>query len=279
MQFKMRYTVRTLTPSRSCRFLSLSRADASLLTNSDNRWTRLVATALAAVGIALGAAGCLGLDVAGTFRWPGAKTEQPLAARMTVSWKNDMQKKAGKNMLRGFQGKVQFFAADPPKPAGKDKAKTPQVNPKGITAEGTLTIYAFEETPDGKEGAGAGPSKKYVFPPKELRRVHREGPEGHEYDVWLAWDKVGGTERQIRLLARFDPAGGGQVVMSDNSREVLPGFKIEYASGQSPEKRKVPPDSAGRPILQADFETDADAARDSKPPANVSNANHVDETR
>jgi hypothetical protein len=248
-----------------------------LLTTSGNRWTRLVAAALATVGIALSAAGCLGLDVAGTFRWPGAKSEQPLAARMTVAWKNDIQKKAGKNMLRGFEGKVQFFAADPPKPSGKDPAKvSPPVNPKGIPAEGTLTVYAFEETPDGKEGAG--PSKKYVFPAKELKRVHRDGPDGHEYDIWLAWDKVGGAERHIRLLVRFDPAGGGQVVMSDNSREVLPGLKIEYA-GQPPSMRKAPPDSAGRPIMQADFETEADAARDSKPPSSVSNANHVDETR
>jgi hypothetical protein len=246
-----------------------------LLTNFSDRRTRLTAAALTAVGIGLCAAGCLGLDVA-TTHWSGAKTEQPLAARMVVSWKNDMQKKAGKNMLRGFQGKVQFFAADPKKPAGKDPAKVPAANPKGIPADGTLTVYAFEETPDGKEGAG--PSKKYVFPAKELKRVHREGPEGHEYDIWLAWDKVGGAERHIRLLARFDPAAGGQVVMSENSREVLPGLRIEYA-GQPPSMRKAPSDSTGRPILQADFETEADAARDSKPPTNVSNANHVEETR
>jgi hypothetical protein len=248
-----------------------------VLTNSGNRWTRLAAAAFAAAAIGLGAAGCLGLDVAGTFRWPGARTEQPLAGRMTVSWKNDMQKKAGKNMLRGFQGKVQFFAADPPKPAGKDPAKTPEANPKTVPVDGTLTVYAFEETSDGKEGTG--PSKKYVFPAKDLRKVHREGPEGHEYDVWLAWDKVGGAERHIRLLARFDPAGGGQVVMSDNSREVLPGMKIQYASGQAPEDRKRPPDSAGRPISEAEFEKEVEASRDSKSTAKAADANPLDETR
>ncbi|HET6328067.1 MAG TPA: hypothetical protein VFG04_25515 [Planctomycetaceae bacterium] len=248
-----------------------------MLTNSGNRWTRLAAAAFAAAAIGLGAAGCLGLDVAGTFRWPGARTEQPLAGRMTVSWKNDMQKKAGKNMLRGFQGKVQFFAADPPKPAGKDPAKTPEANPKTVPVDGTLTVYAFEETSDGKEGTG--PSKKYVFPAKDLRKVHREGPEGHEYDVWLAWDKVGGAERHIRLLARFDPAGGGQVVMSDNSREVLPGMKIQYASGQAPEDRKRPPDSAGRPISEAEFEKEVEASRDSKSTAKAADANPLDETR
>jgi hypothetical protein len=248
-----------------------------LQTYSGNRWIRLIAAGFAAVGIGLGAAGCLGLDVASTLRWPGAKTEQPLAARMTVTWKNDIQKKSGKNMLRGFEGKVQFFAADPPKLSGKDSAKTPESKPKSIPAEGMLTVYAFEESPDGKEGAG--PSKKYVFPAKELRRVHRDGPEGHEYDIWLAWDKVGGNERHIRLLARFDPAGGGQVVMSDNSREVLPGMTIQYASGQSPENRKRPPDSSGHPISQADLEKDPDWAQDSKPPAKAADANRLDETR
>ncbi len=235
---------------------------------------------LAAVGIGTGAAGCMGLDVAGTFRWPNAKTDQPLPARMTVAWKNDLQKKSGKNMLRGFEGRVQFFAAAPPKSADTDKPdkdgwKKPDVTPKGIPADGTLTVYAFEETPDGKEGTG--PSKKYVFPPKELRKVHREGPQGHEYNIWMAWDKVGGPERHIRLLARFDPTGGSQVVMSDNSREVLPGLTVQYASGGAPEKRKAPADSAGRPVTPADL--DADAKPDAKAPATASDVGGFGEMR
>jgi hypothetical protein len=254
-----------------------------VLTHLDDRRTRLAQAALIAVLIGVGATGCLGLDVATTLRWPGSKAEQPLPARVTVAWKNDIQKKSGKNMLRGFEGRVQFFAADP-KPADKDKEKKdkdgwkkPEITPKGIPADGTLTVYAFEETPDGKDGTG--PSKKYVFPAKELRKVHREGPQGHEYNVWLAWDKVGGTETHIRLLARFDPTGGGQVVMSDNSREVLPGLTIQYASGVSPETRKAPHDSTGHPVTHADFNTDAEASHDSKPAANASNANRLDETR
>jgi hypothetical protein len=256
-----------------------------VLTPFDDRPTRFAAALLTAVGLAVGAAGCLGLDVASTFRWPGSKTEQPLPARMTIAWKNDLQKKAGKNMLRGFAGKVQFFAADRPKPADKDKEKEkkdkdagnkPEVIPKGIPADGTLTVYAFEETPDGKEGTG--PSKKYVFPAKELRKVHRDGPQGHEYDVWLAWDKVGGPETHIRLLARFDPTGGGQVVMSDNSREVLPGLTIQYA-GASPETRKTARDSASHPVIQAGFETEADAKQESKAAATASHADRADETR
>jgi hypothetical protein len=218
----------------------------------------------------------LGLDVAGAFRWPGAKSDQPVPAHMTVSWKDDMQKKAGKSMLRGFQGNVRFFAAEPPKPAGKkDEPKKPDVEVKSIAVDGTLTVYAFEETPGGKEGTG--PSKKYVFPAKDLRREHREGPKGHEYNIWLAWDKVGGSERHIRLLVRFDPTGGGQVVMSDNSREVLPGMSVQYASGQTPETRKIPANSAGHPVTDADFQTEPDASGDSKPSASA--AKSADDTR
>jgi hypothetical protein len=254
-------------------------------TSIGDRWTRLAAAVVLAPAVAAGAAGCLGLDVAGTFRWPGSKSEQLAPARMAVTWKNDIQKKSGKNMLRGFEGKVQFFAVDPPKLADKDKGKKDQDGPKkpdvavkGIPADGTLTVYAFEETADGKEGAG--PSKKYVFPPKELRKVHREGPQGHEYNVWLAWDKAGGMETHIRLLARFDPTGGGQVVMSDNSREVLPGLTIQYASGVSPDMRKTPHDSTGHPVTHADFETDADTNRGFKSSSNSPNtAIRLDENR
>ena len=85
-----------------------------MLTHLNNRTTRLAAAVLTAISIGIGAAGCMGLDVAGTLRWPGSKIDQPLPARMTVAWKNDIQKKSGKNMLRGFEGRVQFFAAEPP---------------------------------------------------------------------------------------------------------------------------------------------------------------------
>jgi hypothetical protein len=230
--------------------------------------------ALLALGIGVGAIGCLGLDVAGTFRWPGSRPDQPpQPARMTVAWKDDMQKRSGKNMLRGFQGRVQFFAADP-KPTGKDADKKPLPPTKAIPADGTLTVYGFEETPDGKEGKG--PSKKYVFTGKDLKRVHREGPQGHEYNIWMAWDHAGGPERHIRLLARFDPTGGGQVVMSDNSREVLPGIAVQFA-GPSPAIRKAPSDSAGRPVSDSDFAPPADA--NAKPADSAATANRLDDTR
>jgi hypothetical protein len=228
--------------------------------------------ALVAAGVGIGTAGCLGLDVGGTFGWPLAKSEQPQPTRVTVAWMSDMQKKNGKSILRGFQGKVQFFAADLQKPADKDKEsdqeKKRDVNAKSIAVDGTLTVYAFEETPGGKEGSG--PSKKYVFPSKDLKKVHRDGPQGHEYSIWLAWDKAGGPERHIRLLARFDPPGGGQPVMSENSREILPGMKVEYAAGVSPEARKRVRDSTGRPVSEAELQTEPQPQTDSKSPASAS---------
>ncbi len=238
----------------------------------------MAAAAVVAISVAVGTAGCLGLDVAGTFRWPNGKTDQASAATMSVVWQNDIQKRSAKHLMRGFQGKVQFFAAVPKPPAkdasGKDADK-PLPPPKAIPVDGTLTVYAFEETADGKEGAG--PSKKYVFAGKDLKRVHREGPQGHEYDIWCAWDKAGGPERHIRLLMRFDPAGGGQPVMSDNSREVLAGITVQYA-GPAPVTRKSPADSAGRPVTDADFSSDASASRETKPPAAPAGAPRLDDT-
>jgi len=244
------------------------------VTDIGNRRTRIAAAALIAVTVGVGAAGCLGLDVAGTFRWPGTKTDQQQAAAMAVAWQNDIQKRNGKNLMRGFQGKVQFFAAVP-KPTGKDTDKQPLPPPKAVPVDGTLTVYAFEERADGKEGAG--PPKKYVFAGKDLKRVHREGPQGPEYNVWLAWDKAGGPERHIRLLMRFDPAGGGQPVMSDNSREVLPGITVQFA-GPAPATRKAPADSSGRPVTDPDFPGEANASRDAKPPESPATAPRLDDT-
>jgi hypothetical protein len=74
------------------------------------------------------------------------------------------------------------------------------------------------------------------------------------------------------LLARFDPPGGGQPVMSENSREILPGMKVEYAAGVSPEARRTIRDSTGRPVSETDLQTEPQPLPDTKSPASASNA-------
>ncbi len=66
------------------------------------------------------------------------------------------------------------------------------------------------------------PARKYVFRAEELAGHYSESKLGHSYSFWVPWDRVGGPQRQVSLIARFKSAQGG-VVMSEMTRHLLPG--------------------------------------------------------
>ena len=71
--------------------------------------------------------------------------------------------------------------------------------------------------------------RKYVFTADQLPDHYSKSALGHSYSVWLPWDEVGGPQRQIGLVARFEGRKGG-VVMSDMSRQTLPGIGFDLAT-------------------------------------------------
>lgn len=218
----------------------------------------LIGIGLAVVGAAL--AGCSGFNVDRGFSWSKSGSSKPQPAQLTVVWTQGTQKRSEKHIIRGFRGRIQFFAKD----SNKDSDNEPG---QPIRVEGMLTVYAFDESAAGKNGSG--PPKKFVFIDKKFKTLYHDSKEGGMYVIWLPWDEVGGPPKKVRLMVRFDAADNGPALMSQDSQQVLhvnpdnPRADAKYAK-KSPPKRTSPGD-----ITQTGFESPAPTedrkTRDPKP--------------
>jgi hypothetical protein len=204
----------------------------------------IVVAGLVAIGALL--AGCATIDIEKAFS--KSKPDAPKPVRLTAIWTHTTLNQTGQIPVRGFGGRIMFYAT----PEGKEKGKD-----KPINVSGTLTVYAFDETTDGKRGAA--PSRKFVFTPAELKKHYSKSMLGPSYSVWIPWDEVGGRPRRISLMVRFAPTEGG-VVVSESSLHLLPGVPDESHEETRAMAKKPPlkPKIAGS-ITQAVFETPSDA--------------------
>jgi len=148
----------------------------------------------------------------------------------------------GQRGVRGFGGRVMFYAEEGHKP---------------IVVDGTFVVLAFDDT----ETKGApvppemrSPEKKYVILPDQLPNHYSKSDLGHSYSFWLPWDEVGGPERRICLVARFEPRKGRPIV-SHPSHHVLPG---PTASASPPKVApKAEPKEEARGVKPVSYEAPA----------------------
>jgi hypothetical protein len=89
-----------------------------------------------------------------------------------------------------------------------------------VKVEGTLAVYAFDE--NGRDSNSARPDRKYVITQEQLAAHYSKSKIGHSYSVWIPWDEVGGMQKEITLIVRFEPKTGSAVV-GDQHRLLLPG--------------------------------------------------------
>ena len=157
-------------------------------------------------------------DLSQRIPWmTNAIVKQP--TRMTTLWTHTVLNQPGRKGVRGFGGRIMFHGKETDKP---------------VRVEGTLTIYAFDET----DRAKSVPERKFVFTPEQFETHYSKSKLGHSYSIWLPWDEVGGESRRINLLARFEPAEGS-MIMSEQSLQSLPGIspdEYDPEGGNPPEK-------------------------------------------
>lgn len=159
--------------------------------------TWLLATA------ALLVVGCSTLDLS-KISLPGL--EKPRPTKVVDVWTDTILHQSGQASVRGFGGRLMFY--------GKDEKKA-------IKVEGKLTVYVFDAV---EQDTGlAIPERKYVFPTEQMPKHYSESKLGHSYSVWLPWDEVGGVQRDLVLLSRFE-ATTGEMIMGDPVRQTLPGM-------------------------------------------------------
>ena len=168
----------------------------------DRLATRAVFRLLA--GIA--AAGSVAWSTAGAAPWPFNKEEKPgKPDRIMALWNDTVMTQPNQPPIRGFGGRLMFYE-------GKKEAP--------VKIEGTLVVYAFDET--GRSADNTKPDVKFVFTPDQLPAHYSKSKIGHSYSVWLPWDAVGGVQKEVTLIARFEPKDASAVI-SQPARQLLPG--------------------------------------------------------
>jgi len=190
---------------------------------------------LAVLGFCLLTAGCAPFEWNHAFLLPGFQRPDDVPERVTDIWSYAVLHQSGLPGVRGFGGRIMFHTR------GEDRP---------VRADGTLIVYAFDESSD--DPAPEKPERKFVFPAEKFQDHYSQSELGHSYSVWLPWDELGGLERRITLISRFETAGG-QVVVGEPSSHVLPGRKPDSAE---PMVRKDVAGSNQR-VLQASHETPA----------------------
>lgn len=172
----------------------------------------------------------------GAFGWLkkplewGAESEEPrkgVPERVVATWVDTVRQQAGAKPERGFGGRVYFY----------DRGADP------ILVNGRLVVYAFDET--GRAATDHKPTRRYVFPADRLARHMSETEIGTSYSVWLPWGGTEGPTTNVSLIARFEPTDGGGLIVSDQTRQRLPGRDVLSAPGDEtllaspPERTRV----------------------------------------
>ena len=167
--------------------------------------------ALALCSATVGCAGLPKFDLSKPIPWRMGEDEIQRPSRMTAVWTDTVLNQPGQSSRRGFGGRVMFYNNDSDSP---------------IRVDGQLTVFAFDDT--DRSSNHCAPDRKYVFTAEQLPKHYSQSKVGHSYSVWLPWDVVGGPQRRISLVARFESVEG-EVVLSEMANQILPGITPEPA--------------------------------------------------
>ena len=134
--------------------------------------------------------------------------------RLVSTWTDTVLNRKGETSQRGFGGRLLFFNEETEKP---------------VRVEGQLVVYAFDE--NSRAAHETHPTRRFVFPAEQFLRHESETEVGASYSVWLPWDKVGGQQENISLIARFEPKAG-PLIVGEQTKHLLPGIR-NLASGKT----------------------------------------------
>ena len=90
-----------------------------------------------------------------------------------------------------------------------------------VRVDGQLVIDANDET--DRASHETHPTRRYVFPREQFARHESQSKLGPFYSVWMPWDEVGGSQKNLSLIARFEPHEG-PLVLGEHTRHLLLGI-------------------------------------------------------
>jgi hypothetical protein len=143
---------------------------------------------------------------------PLAKNSAKTPIEIVDVWNPCVQTTPEGKIMRGMAGRVHFY----------DNPKKKQT----IKVDGNLAVYVF----DGNETdpAHTKPLKVFKFAAETLSEHYaKQKPLGHGYNFFLPMDEVGGEEKSLCILVRFDDTLDEMLVMSHPVNAVLPGRRLQ----------------------------------------------------
>ena len=131
--------------------------------------------------------GCATKELALTkaLPWPGSAKKYETPEKVIAIWTDAVYQLPGTSPTRGFGGRVYFYNADE----------------EVIPVNGQLVVYAFDDS--DPHASTDQPSRKYAFTADQLTKYYSDSDLGASYNIWIPWDAVGGSEKQIALLPVF----------------------------------------------------------------------------
>ena len=153
--------------------------------------------------------GCKTMGLDSTKMWK-SEEEQELGepVKMVITWKDTVRYSPGDPATRGFGGRIHFY----------------DIMNQPVKTQGKLITYGFNDSSDRVNSDE--PERKYVFDASDFETHYSLSKLGHSYSFWLPWDEAGGFQKSV-ALSPFFTATNGQVIMSEQSRQILPGKMVE----------------------------------------------------
>lgn len=159
--------------------------------------------------LAMALSGCSSLNLSKGLKWPGGSDKPQIPDQIVDVWTDDVLHQSGQPSKRGFGGRLMFYNRDSELP---------------VKVDGALTVYLFDD--QCEDPVRAEPVHKFIFPAETLEKHYSKSELGHSYSFWLPVEDVGGVEKKLTLIARFDPKAGGKV-MTKPSAQFLPGLPAD----------------------------------------------------
>ena len=182
-------------------------------------------------------------------QWLYGKDEPRTPVKVVAMWKDTILYRADQPQpVRGFGGRLMFYGEKSEKP---------------VKVEGTLTVYAFDETHSKKEDPR--PTRKYVFTAEQFALHYSKSDIGHSYSVWLPWDAASNPPCKISLIARFMPKKQGGLVVGEQCLQLLPGPEGLTPAAEPPQTSGTP--RTANPVRPASAEVEVPDRLDSTAPA------------
>jgi hypothetical protein len=149
---------------------------------------------------------------------PFAKNAPKTPAKIVDTWSSYAQAAPDGKVMRGMAGHVYFYDN--------------QNGSQAVKVDGDITVYVF----DGNDAdpAHTKPIKVYQFKADTLEKHYvYQKPFGHGYNFFLPMDEIGGEEKPLNIIVRFDNGLDEMFLMTQASNAMLAGRKPQQPTEPS----------------------------------------------